>query len=148
MALKFVASAVATLALVACTQPTGTGALPCNSGVCKLDVTVSGSCANPANITVIPDPLPVPKGSPHSIQWTIQTDGYTWVPAPPPPPGGISGLPDPPFDRPHVTGNGRKYDIHDANPETAPKDYKYGINLIDPSGKPCAVKDPTIRNGS
>ena len=145
MALRFIVSAVATLALLACSQPTGVGGTsPCNSGTCKADVTVSGSCADPNNITVKPDPLPVPKGNPNSIEWTIQTDGYTWVA----PPGGITGLPSSIFTNPQVTGNGRKYDIHDANPETSPTDHKYGINLMDPSGRSCAVKDPFIRNGS
>ena len=63
---------------------------PCNSGVCKLDVTVEAAgCANAANIKVSPDPLPVPKNSPNRIEWTIQTNGYTFVAAP----NGITSLP-------------------------------------------------------
>ena len=142
---KFMASAVVTFALIACGQPTGVGtaAGPCNSGVCKVDVTVSDAgCADPNNITVLPDPLPV-HGS-NNIQWTIQTNQYTWVAAP----GGITGLPPAMFTDAHDTGNGKKYDIHDANTDASPTDYKYGVNLKDPNGNLCAVKDPTIRNGS
>jgi hypothetical protein len=120
-------------------------ALPCNNGVCKLDVTVTGgSCASPANITVAPDPLPVPKGSPNKIEWTIQTNGYTWAPAP----NGITSLPSPMFTNPHNTGNGKKYDIQDANTNPTPTDYKYDIRLMGPDGTRCAVKDPTIKNGN
>ena len=147
MGLKFMASAVVTFALVACGQPTGVGkpVLPCNNGVCKLDVTVAAAgCVDPANITVSPDPLVVSKGSPNKIEWTIQTDRYTWVPAP----GGITGLPPGMFTNAHDTGNGKKYDIHDANTDASPTDYKYGVNLKDPNGNLCAVKDPTIRNGT
>jgi hypothetical protein len=120
-------------------------ALPCNNGVCKVDVTVSaGSCANPANIVVAPDPLPVPIGTSNKIEWTIQTSGYTWVPVP----NGITSLPSPMFTNPHVTGNGKKYDIHDANNNSTPTDYKYDIRLMGPEGTLCAVKDPTIKNGN
>ena len=117
---------------------------PCNSGVCKLDVTVAAAgCADPANIKVTPDPLQVPKNSPNRIEWTIQTNGYTWVAAP----NGITSLPSSQFTDPHVTGSGKKYDLRDANTDTAPTDYKYDIHL-QKNGTPCAVKDPIIRNGS
>ena len=146
---KILASAVVvTFFLMACSTKSGdAGDQPCNSGVCKLVVTVAAAgCADAANIMVKPDPLPVPKGSANKLEWTIQTDGYVWVPAP----GGITGLPDPPFKNPHDTGSGKKYDIHDGNPETNPTDYKYAIHLKkdDPSGTLCAVKDPIVRNGS
>lgn len=147
MTAKALASAViATFALIACAQPPqGAGGPPCNNGVCKLDVTVTAAgCGNAANISVTPDPLPVPRGSPNKIEWTILTGGYTWVPAP----NGITGLPDPPFTNPHDSGSGKKYDIHDANPETRPTDHKYAIRLNDASGRPCAVKDPVIKNGA
>lgn len=132
--------------LFACAQlPQSAGGQPCNNGVCKLDVTVaSAGCGNAANISVAPDPLPVPAGQPNRIEWTLRTDGYTFVAAP----NGITGLPDPPFSNPHVTGNGRNYDIHDANPETTPRNYKYAVHLNDASGHACAVKDPVIKNGA
>jgi len=134
------AAVLITFTSIACGQT-----LPCNSGVCKLDVTVTDAgCADPNNIKVVPDPLLVKKGEPNRIEWTIQTKDYTWVPAP----GGITGLPNPPFHDPHVTGNGRKYDLKDDNTETNPTDHKYAIHLVDPKGKPCAVKDPIIRNGN
>ena len=138
--------AIAALAATACTfPPEGGAANPCGNGVCKLDVTVTAAgCADPANITVTPDPLPVPKGNPNKLEWTIQTSGYTWVPAP----NGITGLPDPPFSNPHDSGSGKKYDIHDANPESSATNYKYAVHLKDPAGNPCAVKDPVIKNGA
>lgn len=146
MAPKILAPAiVATLALIACTTGIDGSSLPCNSGVCKLEVSVAAAgCANPANITVTPDPLPVPKGSPNKIEWTIKTDGYTWVAEP----GGVTGLPAGMFKNPHATGSGKKYDIHDDNTDSSPTDYKYAIHLTAPNGSLCAVKDPFIRNGS
>ena len=112
--------------------------------MCKLDVTVANDdCSNANNIKVLPDPLPVPKGNPHKIEWTIQTNGYTWVSAP----GGITGLPAEIFDNAHDTGSGKKYDIHDKNPEATPTDHKYAIHL-QKGASLCAVKDPTIRNGT
>ena len=140
------AAAIATFALIACAQPPErAGGQPCNNGVCKLEVTVaSAGCANSANITVTPDPLPVPLGSSNKLEWTIGSSGYTWVPAP----NGITGLANPPFTNPHDTGSGKKYDIHDANPETRATDHKYAIHLNDPQGHACAVKDPVIKNGA
>jgi hypothetical protein len=149
MAPRVLACAVIlSLGAIACGQSkevSSAGALPCNNGVCKLEVTVeSGNCANPANIKVTPDPVVVRKGSPNRIEWTIKTNGFTWVSAP----GGITGLPPAIFENPHDTGSGKKYDIHDKNPEPVPTDHKYDIHLKDPSGNLCAVKDPTIRNGA
>ena len=130
----------ATFALVA---TPGAGALPCNAGVCKAEVTVANNdCSNAANIKVVPDPLPVPKGGSHNIEWTVQ-NGFTWAA----PPGGITSLPPSIFTRPQLTGNGRKYSLKDANPEQTPTSHKYDVHLMR-NGTPCAVKDPTIRNGS
>lgn len=135
---------VVTFALVGCGKPADVGAADCNGGVCKLEVTVAAAgCADPANITVKPDPLKVDKNTPNKIEWTIKTDGYAWVDAP----GGITGLPSGMFENPHVTGNGKKYDIHDKNTDASPTDYKYAIHLKGPNGV-CAVKDPVIRNGA
>lgn len=136
----------AVLALQACGQPVsppGSGASPCNNGVCKADVTVTNNdCSNPANIQVVPDPLPVPRGNPNNIEWTVQS-GFTWVA----PPGGITSLPPDIFTDPQLTGNGRKYSLKDRNPETTPTSHKYDVHLMK-DGVACAVKDPTIRNGS
>jgi hypothetical protein len=113
---------------------------PCNAGVCKVDVTVAAAgCADPTNITVSVDPLPV--HGPNNIEWTIKTPNYTWVPEP----NGITSLPSSQFTNPHVTGNGLKYDLHDANTGPVPTDYKYDIHLQS-NGTLCAVKDPIIRN--
>lgn len=140
-----------TFASIACgqQQPAAGGGSgkppPCNSGVCKLDVTVTDAgCADPNNIKVNPDPLLVTKGVPNRIEWTIQTKDYTWVPVP----KGITGLPPSQFTDPNVTGSGKKYELKDANTDTKPTDHKYAIQLLDPKGKPCTVKDPIIRNGN
>jgi hypothetical protein len=136
----------AAFALEACGQlesMPGAGMLPCNNGVCKAEVTVANNdCSNAANIKVVPDPLPVPKGNPHNLEWTVQ-EGFTWVA----PPGGITSLPSSIFTNHQLTGNGRKYSVHDANPETTPTNHKYDVHL-QKDGALCAVKDPTIRNGS
>ena len=136
----------AAFALEACGQREpvpGAGALPCNSGICKLEVTVANNdCSNATNIKVSRDPLPVPKGSPHNIEWTVQ-DGFTWVA----PAGGITSLPPGVFTDHRLSPDGRKYSVHDANPEPAPTDHKYDVHLLK-NGAPCAVKDPIIRNGS
>ena len=147
MQLKIMAFIISSaFALEACGQQEsmpGAGALPCNAGVCKAEVTVANNdCSNAANIKVSPDPLPVPKGNPNNIEWTVQ-DGFTWVAAP----GGITSLPPAIFTNPQVTGNGRKYSLKDANPETQPTPHKYDVHL-QKDGTNCAVKDPTIRNGS
>ncbi len=115
----------------------------CNSGVCKLDVTVAAAgCADPANISVSPDPVKVPKNQPNKIEWTIATDGYSWVAAP----GGITSLPSTQFENP--PDNGKKYQIHDKNTDQVPTDYKYDVHLKDANGNLCGVKDPTIKNGA
>jgi hypothetical protein len=156
MAPRNLASAVlATFALVGCGQqqsPTGSGSpgpLNCTTSNCKVAVTVTGDCANAANIKVTPDTLPVPKNN-HDlkIDWDIQTAGFKWVPAPkigitfttPPIP------PDGEFKNPHDNGN--KYDLTDTNSQTVPTPYKYDIHLQKDDGTLCAVKDPTIVNGS
>jgi len=147
MAARLMTFAIAaTIALQACGQresTPGAGALPCNNGVCKIDVTITNNdCSSAANIVVVPDPLPVPAGSSNNIEWTVQS-GFTWVAAP----GGITSLPPTIFTNPQVTGNGRKYSLKDANPETQPTPHKYDVHL-QKDGTNCAVKDPTIRNGS
>src|SRR5512139_3837204 len=76
--------AVILVAFAACacskTETAGGGMGDCNSGVCKLDVKVAAAgCADAANISVSPDPVRVPKNQPNQIEWTIATDGYSWV---------------------------------------------------------------------
>lgn len=142
-----VAVGLVALALAACEKGSNPVAGACNGGVCKVTVTVGdGGCTDPSKITVDPDKLEAGKKTPNKIEWTIVTANYTWQPPPPPAPGGISGLPSPPFSNPKVNGNGDKYTIDDANMEDAPTEYKYGVNLQS-GGKNCVVKDPTIING-
>jgi hypothetical protein len=156
MAPRILASAVVvTFALIGCTKsPLSSGSpglLNCTPNNCKVAVTVTGTCTSPGDITVAPDPLPVPKANHNQkIDWEIQTNGYKWVPAP----NGITFTvpPIPPaneFTNPH--DNGTKYDLTDTNsptPNGQPIDYKYDIHLQRDDGTACAVKDPTIRNGS
>ena len=75
--------------------------------------------------------------------WKTVQEGFTWVA----PPGGITSLPSGVFTNPQLTGNERKYSLHDANPEPMPTNHKYDVHL-QRNGTRCAVKDPTIRNGS
>jgi len=145
---------VVTLALVGCQKQessSGTGtvqAFSCTPSNCKVEVTVTGDCSNPANINVSIDPLPVPRQNHNlKIDFDIQTSGFKWVSAP----NGIAfttaPLPPPDeFTNPHDNGN--KYDITDANTQTTPTSFKYDIHLQRSDGTLCAVKDPSIRNGS
>jgi len=128
------------LAFIALLMFAGIAYGQCNSGVCKVDVTVTGPCTEASNIHVQYDPLIV--DSPNNIEWTIQTPGYVWVPLP----NGITSLPTPQFT-PHATGNNKKYMVHDDHSPPIPKDYKYDVHLQTEDGKACAVKDPIIRNG-
>lgn len=130
-------------AACACSKTETAGSGDCNSGVCKLDVKVAAAgCADAANISVSPDPVRVPKNQPNKIEWTIATDGYSWVAAP----GGITSLPSSQFENPQ--DNGKKYQIHDKNTDQTPTDYKYDVHLKDANGNLCAAKDPTIKNGA
>jgi hypothetical protein len=150
MARKFLAYVVVIIvvAMSGCgkEQPVSSspGLLNCTPNNCKVAVTV-GDCTNAATITVTPDQLPVPKGNHHiKIDWEVQS-GYKWVPAP----NGIT-FPTPPppneFTNPH--DNGSKYDLTDENSATVPTPYKYNIHLQKDDGTLCAVKDPSIVNGS
>lgn len=143
-------AAVVTFALIGCMQ-SSLSLANCTPNNCKVVVTVTGTCSNPGDITVDQDPLPVPKANHNQkIDWDIQTNGFKWVPAP----NGITFTvpPIPPateFTHPH--DNGTKYDLTDTNsptPNGQPSDYKYDIHLQRSDGTLCAVKDPTIRNGS
>jgi hypothetical protein len=123
-------------------------AFSCTPSNCKVAVTVTGDCSNASQISVSIDPLPVPRQF-HGlkIDFDIQTNGFAWVDqpngitftAPPIPPAGE-------FTNPH--NNARHYDITDANTQTVPTPFKYDIHLKRDNGTLCAVKDPSIANGS
>lgn len=141
------------LGLLGCGQkesatPGSTGAFSCTPSNCRVAVTVTGDCSNASNISVNIDPLPVPREHHNlKIAWDIQTTGFKWVAAP----NGITftTAPIPPageFTNAH--DNGDKYDITDANTQTTPTLFKYDIHLMRNDGSLCAVKDPSIRNGS
>ncbi len=118
------------------------GCTPSTSN-CRIAVTVTGNCSDPAQITVLPERLPVPRGNHNmKIAWDIQNSGFKWVAAP----NGITSLPPGEFSNPH--DNTDKYDITDLNSATAPTPFKYEIHLQRSDGSLCAVKDPFIVNGS
>jgi len=144
---------VVALALLGCAQmgsaqPSSASAAGCTPSNCRVIVTVTGDCSNANQISVNIDPLPVPRQHHNlKIAWDIQTPGFKWAPAP----NGITFTtpPIPPageFTNHH--DNGDKYDVTDANNQTVPTLFKYDIHLMRSNGSPCAVKDPSIRNGS
>jgi len=115
---------------------------PCNSGVCKVDVTVS-DCTVKTGFTVSEPLLKV--GAPNRIEWTLVTSGYSFV---------SDGIDikknDGVFEDPKVMGGGKKfswYDRHNSAPSYAPKDYDYLINVVKDNGSvTCGHFDPRISN--
>lgn len=111
------------------------GAQPCNQGVCKVDVTVQWCWAG--WITVDPDPIRVP--APNNIEWTIKTNGFSFTN------DGIvingSGF----APRPGVTGNGKKFIVHDDHSQLGM--IKYAVRVVrDSDGAVCKPLDPMINN--
>ena len=108
---------------------------PCNQGVCKVTVTVQACQANGATAT--PDPVPVP--AENNIEWTIATDGYLFTET------GIA-VQGTGFSNPGVTGNGKKFTIHDDYTDRRPN-IKYSIEVHPTnSAAPCPKTDPFINN--
>jgi len=109
---------------------------PCNQGVCKVTVTVQACQANGA--TASPDPVKVP--SANNIEWTIETDGYLFTV------NGISVQGTGFTNAPGMTGNGKKFIIHDAYTDIRP-DIKYSIEVHPAANAtPCPKTDPLISN--
>jgi len=109
---------------------------PCNQGVCKAEVTVK-SCEK-GEMTVAPDPIDV--SGPNNIEWTIATPGYVFTK------DGIvirgCGF----TDSPGVTGNGRKFIVHDDHTDKRSA-IKYIVRVTRVSdGASCAPYDPFINN--
>jgi len=105
----------------------------CTGGVCKAWVTVIDCAAG--QLPVTPDPIPVP--GTNNIEWTIDTPGYLF------PQNGIE-INAPGFSGGHVTGNGKKFVVHD---EAGPGAYKYTVRLIRESDNArCRESDPFILN--
>ena len=122
-------------ALLAATCLQAAQAQPCNAGVCKATVAVQ-SCDG-GTMTVAPDPIPVP--APNNIEWTISTPGYKF------PQNGIL-INGTGFTNPHVTGNGKKFTVHDDHKDMRP-DIKYAVRVVRESdGRECAPYDPYIKN--
>ena len=130
----------ASLALVGCAalQFPGSGASPCNQGVCKVTITVS-SCDH---ISAAPDPVSVPKGAWH-IQWDVATPGYEFTANGISIPGNVTipGTGRKVFEDPRRL-NATKFQFKDNN-EFDGK-YKYNIELVK-GGQTCRY-DPTISN--
>ncbi len=127
------------LLVAGCSSPAAIrpAATPCNGGVCQAKVTVSWCWAG--WISVDPDPIPVP--SPNNIEWTFDTDGFSF------PQNGI--VIDPPATgfspNPGVSGNGKKFTVHDAHSTTGM--VKYTVRVVrDSDGAECRAKDPLINN--
>ena len=109
---------------------------PCNQGVCKVTVTVQACQANGATAT--PDPVPVP--AENNIEWTIATDGYLFTE------NGIAVQGTGFSNAPGVTGNGKKFTIHDDYTDRRPN-IKYSIEVHPTnSAAPCPKTDPLISN--
>ena len=88
-------------------------------------------------MTVDPDPIPVRE--PNNIEWTIATSGFRF------PENGIvirgSG-----FTNAHVTGNGKKFIVHDDHTDMR-RDIKYTVRVVRESdGFACNPFDPHISN--
>ena len=109
---------------------------PCNSGVCKVTVTVQ-DCAG-GGITATPDPIPVP--SANNIEWTIDTPNYEFTT------NGISVHGSGFSNSPGATGNGKKFIIHDAYTDPTHQ-IKYAIE-VHPSNSAtaCRIADPFINH--
>lgn len=92
-------------------------------------------------ITVVPDPLPMGKADNQVIEWTIKTDNWAF------PDNGIVINSDPngQFSGAGVTGNGKKYTVHDKNTDN--NRYQYTVNVTDGTSPPLSL-DPTIVNES
>jgi hypothetical protein len=117
-------------------MPTIAGAQPCTQGVCKAEVTVQWCWAG--MLSVSPDPIRVP--APNNIEWTMKTEGFSFTN------NGIvingSGF----TPRPGVTGNGKKFIVHDDHSDIRPN-IKYAIRVVrDSDGAVCRPLDPMISN--
>ena len=125
------------LLIAACagSGPTITRAQPCNHGVCKAEVTVQWCWAG--MLSVDPDTIHVP--GPNNIEWTIKTAGFSFTN------NGIvingSGF----TPRPGVTGNGKKFIVHDDHSQKGL--IKYAVRVVrDSDGAVCKPLDPMISN--
>ena len=127
---------VLSAALLAACSPRGVQPqAPCNGGVCMASVEVQA--CDDGTLRVVPDPIPVP--APNNIEWTIVTPGYKFTQ------NGIV-VAGTGFTNPHVTGNGRKFIVHDDHTDLRP-DIKYAVRVVrDSDGVACKPYDPFIKN--
>lgn len=123
-----------------CAAPTTTTTTlvgPCNEGVCKAEVTV-WDCSR-GYITVNVDPIEIPDSQAHpkNIEWTIITDGFRF-----PSDGIVVGSNG--FSGGQVTGNGKKFILHDG---AGLGIHKYTVKVERESlGTFCLPHDPYILN--
>ena len=137
MNLKYVVGGLLVVAVAAAiTLSVQSPKSPCNQGVCKVSVTVQACQANGA--TANPDPVKVP--SANNIEWTIEGDEYRFTS------NGIAVQGTGFTNSPGVTGNGKKFIIHDAYTDIRPN-IKYSIEVHPTSSStPCPKTDPLISN--
>ena len=129
---KVLAALTAVLLTAACAPTPQSFKSTCNGGVCKAWITVVD--CDKGYLPVNPDPIRVPETN--NIEWTIDTDGYKF------PANGIV-VDGGGFTGGHVTGNGKKFVLHDPY---RPGYYKYTVNIVRDNGTACKPYDPFIHN--
>ena len=103
------------------------------SGACKIVVTVVDCVASADK-----DPLNVYDGA-HSIQWDLDTSGYTFADP------GITFKNDPNHEFDPISAGPRKVIWNDKNSHASTDPYNYRINLLK-DGTACPATDPGIIN--
>jgi len=132
----------------------------CNpQGRCAVSITVSGSCTDPDNIKVNPDPVAMGRAGQRSIVWRLER-GFAFCPA------NGDAVQFKRGDNDFQFFDGRRTDNDDGDEDAGPADrcrrnfrwknkneghtagrtYEYLIKFTGPGGEAC-VKDPFIRNG-
>lgn len=119
---------------------------PCNQGVCKVSIEVTGFPCTADKVVVTPDPLDVT--GPNNIQWKIVNSNTStqWVKFVPSPDGIVfTGQPEMPAPGEFkvVLYQDDQIHMHDT-PREGHHVYKYAVNLSTSSG--ACSKDPTIGN--
>lgn len=139
---------------------TGAIANDCNpQGRCAVSITVSGSCTDPNNIKVSPDPVTMGPAGQRTIVWRLER-GFAFCPAN----GDFVQFKDARLDSQFF--GMKATDNDDGDDDAGPSDkcrrnfrwknkneahtagtrYEYLIRFTGPSGEAC-VKDPFVRNG-
>lgn len=128
---------IAVIGVLGCASTDIQRVSPCNSGVCKVDVSIT-ACSAPGGVAVDPPTLPVPVRQANNIEWTIVTPGYTFAQN-----GIVIADYYKQFDPPHLTGSGRKITVHNRNTNSGPVYYSVNVMM---GATPCVALDPWIFN--